>query len=81
MMCKHPNTVKLLEVAQTVAQKFMSQSAQCSNGLLLNALNLLNKCELEYKSSKNPRLHVELALMKLCHIQSVLDAAALKKKS
>lgn len=81
MMCKHENTIKLLEVAKSVAQKFMSQSSQCSQGLLLNGLNLLNKCELDYKSSKNQRLHVELALMKLCHIQSVLDAAALKKKS
>lgn len=81
MMCKHPNTVKLLEVAPTVAQKFMSQAQQCSNGLLLNALNILNRCELEYKSSKNQRLHVELTLMKLCHIKTVLDAAALKKKS
>lgn len=81
MMCKHENTIKLLEVAKSVAQKFMSQSEQCSQGLLLNGLNLLNKCELDYKSSKNQRLHVELALMKLCHIQSVLDAAALKKKS
>ena len=81
MMCKHENTIKLLEVAKSVAQKFMSQSSQCSQGLLLNGLNLLNNCELDYKSSKNQRLHVELALMKLCHIQSVLDAAALKKKS
>ena len=81
MMCKHPNTVKLLEVASSVAQKYMSQSAQASQGHLLNALNMLNKCELEYKQSKNPRLHVELYLMKLCHIQSVLDATALKKKS
>ena len=81
MMCKHENTIKLLEVAKSVAEKFMSQSAQCSQGLLLNGLNLLNKCELDYKSSKNQRLHVELALMKICHIQSVLDAAALKKKS
>lgn len=80
MMCKHPNTVKLLEVAQTVAQKFMQQSQQCSQSLLLNALNLLNKCELEYKAARNQRLHVELNLMKLCHIQSVLDAGTLKKK-
>jgi DNA polymerase-3 subunit gamma/tau len=81
MMCKHQNTLKLLEVAPSIAQKFMSQAASCSQSLLLNALNLLNKCELEYKSSKNPRLHVELSLMKVCHIQSVLDATALKKKS
>jgi DNA polymerase-3 subunit gamma/tau len=73
MMCKHPNTHKLLEVAQSVASRFMQQSQQCSSSLLLNGLNILNKCELEYKSSKNPRLHVELTLMKLSHIQSVID--------
>nr|MBP9187491.1 DNA polymerase III subunit gamma/tau [Bacteroidia bacterium] len=81
MMCKHPQTIKLLQVAQSVAQRFMSQSAQCSPGMLLNGLNLLNKCELDFKQSKNPRLHVELALMKLCHLQTVLNTAALKKKS
>jgi DNA polymerase-3 subunit gamma/tau len=73
MMCKHPNTHKLLEVAQSVAARFIQQSQKCSSSLLLNGLNVLNKCELEYKSSKNPRLHVELTLMKLSHIQSVID--------
>jgi DNA polymerase-3 subunit gamma/tau len=84
MMCKHPNTVKLLEVAGSVANRFMQQSQQCSSSLLLNGLNILNKCELEYKSSKNTRLHVELTLMKLSHIQSLIDlkseAADTKKK-
>ncbi|MCU0423014.1 MAG: DNA polymerase III subunit gamma/tau [Bacteroidia bacterium] len=81
MMCRHQSTHKLLEVASSVAQKFMTQSAASHPAILLNALNLVNKCELEYKSSKNPRLHVELLLMKLCHIKSLLDATALKKKS
>ncbi|MES2559665.1 MAG: DNA polymerase III subunit gamma/tau [Bacteroidota bacterium] len=73
MMCKHPNTHKLLEVAQSIAARFIQQSQQCSSSLLLNGLNILNKCELEYKSSKNTRLHVELTLMKLSHIQSIID--------
>lgn len=73
MMCKHPNTLKLLEVAQSVANRFAQQAQQCSTSLLLNGLNILNKCELDYKSSKNPRLHVELTLMKLSHIQSIID--------
>lgn len=73
MMCKHPNTHKLLEVAQSIAARFIQQSQKCSSSLLLNGLNVLNKCELEYKSSKNPRLHVELTLMKLSHIQSIID--------
>ncbi len=80
LMCKYPNTVKLIEVAPAVAQKFMQQSAQSNVALLMNALNVLNKCELEFKASKNPRLHVELTLMKLTQLQSVLDAAGLKKK-
>jgi DNA polymerase-3 subunit gamma/tau len=84
MMCKHPSTVKLLEVAGSVANRFMQQSQKCGTSLLLNGMNILNKCELEYKSSKNTRLHVELTLMKLSHIQSVIDlkseAADTKKK-
>ncbi len=85
MVCKYPNTVKLLEVAPSVSVKFMNQSQTCSNTILLNALNLLGKCEIEYKLSKNPRLHLELTLMKLCHIQSVIDLksaeADIKKKT
>jgi len=73
IVCKYPETHLLLEVAPSVRQKFMNQSQQISKSLLLNLLNVINKCELEYKSSKNPRLHVELTLMKLCHIQSLID--------
>ena len=84
-VCKYPNTLRLLEATPSVSEKFITQSKLCSNSILLNALNLLNKCELEYKSSKNQRLHVELTLMKLCHIQSVIDlkseAADIKKKT
>ncbi len=80
LMCKYPNTVKLMEVAPAIAQRFMQQAGSSGASLLLNALNLINQCELEYKSSKNPRLHVELMLMKLSHLQSVIDIADIKKK-
>lgn len=80
LVCKYPNTVGLMEVAPAVAQRFMLQANQSPATLLLNALNLINQCELEYKASKNQRLHVELALMKLSHLQSVIEIADLKKK-
>lgn len=80
LMCKYPNTIKLMEVAPGVAQRFMQQAGVSGASLLLNALNLINQCELEYKASKNTRLHVELMLMKLSHLQSVIDIADLKKK-
>lgn len=73
MVCKHPDTLKLLEVAPNVAAKFAQQSASCSSTWLLNALNLLNQTDFNYKLSKNHRLHVELALMKLCNLQRAIQ--------
>ncbi|MCU0440820.1 MAG: DNA polymerase III subunit gamma/tau [Bacteroidia bacterium] len=73
LMCKFPNTHKLLEAPNSITNRFMQQSQQCTQMLMVNALNLLNKCELEYKASKNPRLHVELTLVKLCHLQTIID--------
>lgn len=73
MVCKHPDTLKLLEVAPNVAAKFSQQSQSCSSTWLLNSLNLLNQTDFNYKLSKNQRLHVELALMKLCHLERAIQ--------
>jgi DNA polymerase-3 subunit gamma/tau len=74
---KDPQTVKLLEVSENIKQKYLSQSQQTSASFILTALNLANQCDLIYKSSKNQRLQVELALLKMCHIPSVLQLAQL----
>ncbi|OYU96333.1 MAG: DNA polymerase III subunit gamma/tau [Bacteroidetes bacterium B1(2017)] len=73
MVCKHPDTLKLLEVAPNVQAKFLQQSQTCSSTWLLNSLNLLNQTDFNYKLSKNQRLHVELALMKLCNLQRAIQ--------
>ncbi|PYF72435.1 DNA polymerase III subunit gamma/tau [Pedobacter nutrimenti] len=74
---KDPQTLKLLEVSENIRQKYISQSQQTSASFLLTALNLANQCDLVYKNSKNQRLQVELALLKMCHIPSVLQLAQL----
>ncbi len=83
MVCKHPDTTKLLEVAPNVAGKFAQQAQACSSTWLLNALNILNQTDFNFRQSKNQRLHVELALMKLCNLQRAISLAGLddKKKS
>ena len=82
---KHPNTLSLLEVAPAVQKRFLEQSGRTSLSFLLNGLNQINTCEQELRSSKNQRLLVELYLMKLAHINSVIDlnaaAADSKKKT
>ena len=68
MVCKHKETIELLEVGESAKKNYLKQSKQTSNAFLLQALNIANDCDLKYKTSKNQRLLVELSLMKLASI-------------
>lgn len=72
---KDAATIKLLEVSENIKQKYLDQCRQTELSFLLTALNLANTCDLNYKNSKNQRLQVELALIKMCHIRSVVQLA------
>jgi DNA polymerase-3 subunit gamma/tau len=80
MVCKDPSTIKLLEVSEEVGKKYLSQAAEADESFLLTALSITNQCDLHYKSSKNQRLHVELCLMKLCHLKHLLSVEQLEVK-
>ena len=71
LVCKDVSTLQLLEVGTNIKEKYKEQSQKCPMPLLLKALSIVNKCDLDYKGSKNPRLLVELALMQLCSITSL----------
>lgn len=75
LVCKDAATVKLLEVADEVQKKYIEQAAIVPLGLLMSALNIANHCDLHYKSSKNPRLHVELSLMKMSYLTDAINLA------
>ncbi|MBW8244585.1 DNA polymerase III subunit gamma/tau [Muricauda oceani] len=68
MVCQHPDTLNLLEVGEDVTQQYQDQAKKASKQFLLKAIDMANDCDLQYKSSKNQRLLVELTLMKLASI-------------
>lgn len=70
LVCKDSATLQLLEVSANVKNKYKEQSAKCTLPLLLKGLNIVNRCDTQYKSSKNQRLLLELTLMQLCSINS-----------
>lgn len=70
MMCKSENTLQLLEVGESIKEKYKTQAATCSNDFLYHALEVCNSCDISYRTSKNQRLHLELALIKLCNLSS-----------
>lgn len=77
MVCKDKATVSLMEVSESVQERYLEQATQASASFLLTALNLAGHCDLNYKNSKNQRLHVELALMKMAYISSAVQMAQL----
>ncbi len=68
MVCQHQETVSLLEVGETAQKRYLEQAKQTGRPFLIQALELANTCDLNYKSSKNQRLLVELCLMKLASL-------------
>ena len=73
---KDPSTLKLLEVSDGIKSKYLQQSQASSVSFLLSAMNIANQCDLNYKLSKNQRLQVELALLKMCYLTSAFNLAS-----
>ena len=85
-MCKHlrnlliskdPATLKLLQESESLKKRYEEQAAQCSQQFLLNALNIFNKCDIDYRPSNNKHLLVEIALLNV----AALSEHEQKKKS
>lgn len=80
LVCKNPNTLKLLEVPENLKQKYQEQANALSSSYLLTGLNLMNQVDLSYKQSKNQRLHIELCLMKLSQLENAIKLSEGSKK-
>ena len=77
MVCKDPVTVRLLQVSNSVQQKYLAQSAEAPYSFLMSGLSVGATCDMNYKAAKNQKLHVEICLLKLANISNVLNLATL----
>ncbi len=68
LFATNADTAALLETGSHIKERYLSQAAACNMRFVLNALNVLSEADVNYKQSKNQRLLVELALLKLCAI-------------
>jgi DNA polymerase-3 subunit gamma/tau len=84
LVCKDEKAARLLEVVDSFREKYIETAKSASPALLISALNILNDTEINYKAARNKRLHVELALIKLCYLRQALqlssDSGELSKK-
>lgn len=76
LVCKDEKAAILLDVVENFKEKYLSTAKDISPSLLINALNILNETEINYKAARNKRLHVELSIIKLCYLQQAIQLSA-----
>jgi len=69
LVCKDMRTASLLEVGESVEQRYIDQAKGINSPVILRSLAIISKGDVEFKASKNQRLLVELVLMQLCSLQ------------
>lgn len=65
LLAQNPETIGLMEVSDSIKQKYSEQAFKGDKTLLLRALELTNTCDFNYKLSNNKRLSVEICLMQI----------------
>ena len=81
LISKDESTLRLLETTPAIKQRYHQQAVKCPVNFLYSALEIGSNCDVSYKNSKNPRLHTELSLIRLCRINDASPEETEKKKS
>ncbi|HPH86259.1 MAG TPA: DNA polymerase III subunit gamma/tau [Ferruginibacter sp.] len=76
LVSKDAKAAILLEVADDFKQKYQQHAKEVSTGWLIAALNILNDSIIQYKQSRNKKLHIELLLIRLTYLNQAVQLTA-----
>lgn len=79
LVCKDEATLVLFEVGASIRERYKEMAKRCPEGLLFKAIELANTCDLNYRTSRNKRLLLELTLIQLCQLTRPVESADKKK--
>ena len=68
LLSKNDDLIKIMEVSDDDKLKFKNHSETINTNFIKKGLEILNSFEINYKLSSNPKIHTEIALLKICSI-------------
>lgn len=71
LVSKDTATLPLLETSDSIRQQYLDQAKRCHALWIFQALDVINTCDINYRTAKNKRLMVEIALVKLCGLKEM----------
>lgn len=75
LVSRDGRAAQLLDVLEGMQGRYAETAARLSLSYMVSAIQVITDAEMTIKSARNKRLHVELALIKLCYLQQVIDLA------
>lgn len=81
MVSQDPATLKLIEAGPEVAARYQQQAANCKPYFLYNAVMIANDCDFNYRNSRNKRLSVEIAIVRICQLMNPMQAPQQPQKA
>ena len=68
LVCKDEATLILFEVGASIRERYKHMAQHCPDTFLFKAIELCNQCDLNFRTSKNKRLLLELTLIQLSQL-------------
>jgi DNA polymerase-3 subunit gamma/tau len=79
LVCKDAQTLVLFEVGASIRERYKETAKKCDVKLLYKAIEMTNRCDYEYRNSRNKRLLLELTLIQICQLTDPASSADEKK--
>ena len=80
LVLKDPRTINLLEASEGLKKRYLDQSQLCTRSFVMSALTILNDCDVSIVRSTNKRLHLEIALGKVAHVNQLISEESFSEK-
>ena len=68
MVAQDVATLSLVEAGPEVVRQYEEQAKRCTPAFLYHSLQIASECDFNYRNSRNKRLSVELAIVKICQL-------------
>ncbi len=79
LISRDSKTINLLETSNSIKQRYFENANKFPPSFLLKALDMNTQCDINYKSSNNKRLLIELTLMQMVALGSGIAEPTVKE--
>lgn len=83
LVCRNPETLALQDHSDELRERYRMQASLMPMSYIFSALDLINACEISYAQARNKRLHIEIALTRICLLRRLQEGTpfSMEKKT